>query len=52
MSLEIFKTLFHRSYDLVEACNRQNLDEDMLEPLRERLKTTKFVPKCLISSQV
>lgn len=52
MSLAIFKTLFHKSYDANEACRRQNLDPQALEDLRVRLKTAKFVPKCVINSQV
>lgn len=52
MSLEIFKSLFHKSYNAIDACKRQNLDESMLEPFRVRLKTAKFVPKCVVNSQV
>lgn len=52
MSVEIFKKLFNKSYDAVEACKRQNLNEDMIEKLRVRLQSTQFVPKVIINSQV
>lgn len=49
---ESFRKTFSKTFDSVEACNRQNLNETMIEEMRVKLKKKKFVPKVIINSQV
>lgn len=47
-----FKELFGSAYDFDEACERQKLTREMVEQLREKLKSSEIVPKILIDNQV
>lgn len=49
---EAFKKLHSKTYDVVEACKRQNLDETKLVEMRHLAKGKEHVPKILIDSQV
>lgn len=47
-----FQRLFKSAYDLDEALERRNLTREGIELLRERIKSTKFIPKFVIDNQV
>lgn len=49
---EKFMKLLRNAYDYDEALKRQNLKQDNVNRLREKIKGLKYVPKFIIDKQV
>lgn len=47
-----FKQIIECAYDYQQAIERENLKRENLQDLREKVKSSEFVPKSLIDRQV